>query len=317
MEFKNQPAKGPVAPFSSPRGNLLAGSALHFRTSTTRFTLRRTRSCRRVVGPGICWAFQTSYASNWHPLTGSHMLDYEPDRLAARGHHLTNVFLHLANTLLLLAFRRATARLAQRPGAVCLAPAACGIGGRGVGKEGCPEHVLRLLALLAYGFYAERRARGATCSFSGFRLSLPAADAGHPAGLAAAARLLAAGTKRARRRAAGGGARRRPVPAVAAAGLGKGAVLRVVSGFVRRHVPGAETRRRGGLPDPYSPRGARGQCGDRLRRLFVADVLAAGAGRFLSASCIRRAPKCWRRCWCCSPCRAGVFRPPPRRSWAG
>jgi len=51
----------------------------------------------------IIWAFKTSYAGNWHPLTWlSHMLDCHLFGLDPKRHHLTNVFLHIANTLLLL-----------------------------------------------------------------------------------------------------------------------------------------------------------------------------------------------------------------------
>jgi len=50
----------------------------------------------------ILWAFTTTTASNWHPLTWlSHMLDVELFGLNPRGHHLTNVFIHTASTLLL------------------------------------------------------------------------------------------------------------------------------------------------------------------------------------------------------------------------
>jgi tetratricopeptide (TPR) repeat protein len=48
------------------------------------------------------WAFTTTWANNWHPVTWlSHMLDCQLYGLNPGGHHLTNVFLHLANTLLL------------------------------------------------------------------------------------------------------------------------------------------------------------------------------------------------------------------------
>jgi tetratricopeptide (TPR) repeat protein len=57
---------------------------------------------------GLGWAFTTTTASNWHPLTWlSLMLDYRlfhsetsPNRLAA-GSHMTNVALHVANAVLL------------------------------------------------------------------------------------------------------------------------------------------------------------------------------------------------------------------------
>jgi len=59
---------------------------------------------------GLRWAFTTTWANNWHPLTWlSHMLDCQLYGLDPSGHHLTNVFLHLANTLLLfLVLKRMT-----------------------------------------------------------------------------------------------------------------------------------------------------------------------------------------------------------------
>ena len=57
-----------------------------------------------LTSEGVLWAFTSGHAANWHPLTWlSLMLDCQlfgpdPGRL-----HLVNVFLHLANTLLLFA----------------------------------------------------------------------------------------------------------------------------------------------------------------------------------------------------------------------
>jgi len=51
---------------------------------------------------GIIWAFTTTHASNWHPLTWlSHMLDCQLYGLNPAGHHLTNLVFHIASTLLL------------------------------------------------------------------------------------------------------------------------------------------------------------------------------------------------------------------------
>ncbi len=51
---------------------------------------------------GIKWAFTTTHASNWHPLTWlSHMLDYEIYGPKPGGHHLSSLLFHAANTLLL------------------------------------------------------------------------------------------------------------------------------------------------------------------------------------------------------------------------
>jgi protein O-mannosyl-transferase len=59
---------------------------------------------------GLAWAFKTMHSCNWHPLTWiSHMLDCEFYGMNPTGHHLTNLFLHIANTLLLfLLLRNAT-----------------------------------------------------------------------------------------------------------------------------------------------------------------------------------------------------------------
>jgi protein O-mannosyl-transferase len=50
----------------------------------------------------VVWAFKTSAAANWHPLTWiSHMADCQMFGLNAGGHHLVNLLFHIANTLLL------------------------------------------------------------------------------------------------------------------------------------------------------------------------------------------------------------------------
>ena len=50
----------------------------------------------------IKWAMTASFAANWHPLTWiSHMLDCQWYGLNPRGHHLTNLLFHAANTVML------------------------------------------------------------------------------------------------------------------------------------------------------------------------------------------------------------------------
>ena len=79
---------------------------------------------------GIVWAFQSSVASNWHPLTWiSHMIDCWLFGVNPAGHHLVNVLIHAANAVLLFffvepSFRRAMAERVRR-GAVRVASAAC------------------------------------------------------------------------------------------------------------------------------------------------------------------------------------------------
>jgi tetratricopeptide (TPR) repeat protein len=51
---------------------------------------------------GFTWAFTTRLMGIWHPLTWlSHMLDCQLFGVAPGGHHLTNLFFHIANSLLL------------------------------------------------------------------------------------------------------------------------------------------------------------------------------------------------------------------------
>lgn len=55
-----------------------------------------------ITVESVKWAFTSGYASNWHPLTWiSHMLDCQLFGIDAGRHHLTSLFFHLVNTLLL------------------------------------------------------------------------------------------------------------------------------------------------------------------------------------------------------------------------
>ena len=50
----------------------------------------------------VSWAFTTSHHATWFPMTWlSHMLDYQLYGLHPKGHHLTSLFLHIANALIL------------------------------------------------------------------------------------------------------------------------------------------------------------------------------------------------------------------------
>jgi len=66
---------------------------------------------RQGITPGgIAWAFRSTEAANWFPLTRlSHMLDVEMFGLDAGWHHMMNVLVHILATLALFAFlNRAT-----------------------------------------------------------------------------------------------------------------------------------------------------------------------------------------------------------------
>ena len=68
---------------------------------------------RGLTPDNFAWAFTTFKGGNWHPITWlSHMLDVTVWGAKPGGHHLTNVMLHAANTLLLfMIFLRMTAEL--------------------------------------------------------------------------------------------------------------------------------------------------------------------------------------------------------------
>jgi Tfp pilus assembly protein PilF len=63
----------------------------------------------------VSWAFTTFYGSNWFPITWlSHTLDYQLYGLNPKGHHLTNLFFHIANALILfIVLSRMTGKLWQ------------------------------------------------------------------------------------------------------------------------------------------------------------------------------------------------------------
>jgi protein O-mannosyl-transferase len=67
-----------------------------------------------LTWPGVVWAFANLHgeATYWHPLTWlSHMLDCQLFGLKPAGHHLTSLFLHTLNALLLfVVLRRMTGR---------------------------------------------------------------------------------------------------------------------------------------------------------------------------------------------------------------
>jgi tetratricopeptide (TPR) repeat protein len=63
-----------------------------------------------LTADSLAWAFTGVHSSNWHPLTTlSHILDWDLFGRWAGGHHLTNVLLHAASSVVLfLALRRLT-----------------------------------------------------------------------------------------------------------------------------------------------------------------------------------------------------------------
>ncbi len=63
---------------------------------------------RGLTAEGVTWAFGTTHASNWHPLTWlSHMADVELFGLYPGSHHGTSLALHVVSAVLLLLLVRA------------------------------------------------------------------------------------------------------------------------------------------------------------------------------------------------------------------
>jgi len=61
-----------------------------------------------LTAESVKWALTTRHAGNWHPLTWiSHMLDCKFYKLKPAGHHITNLILHIINTLLLFGILKA------------------------------------------------------------------------------------------------------------------------------------------------------------------------------------------------------------------
>jgi tetratricopeptide (TPR) repeat protein len=84
---------------------LVYGQVVHFNFANIDDQLYVTQNSHIQNGisiSGIVWAFISSHAANWHPLTSlSLMIDYNVYGLNAGGYHFTNLFFHMVNTLLL------------------------------------------------------------------------------------------------------------------------------------------------------------------------------------------------------------------------
>jgi tetratricopeptide (TPR) repeat protein len=114
-----------------------------------------------ITRDSVIWAFTKPYASNWHPLTWlSHMLDCEIYGLNPRGHHVTNVLIHAASSVLLFwALRKMTG--ATRPSAFVAAvfalhPVHVESVAWATERKDVLSGLSWMLTMLAYAHYAER-----------------------------------------------------------------------------------------------------------------------------------------------------------------
>jgi tetratricopeptide (TPR) repeat protein len=107
----------------------------------------------------LAWAFTTTEADNWHPLTWlSHALDCQVYGLNPFGHHLTNILLHLFNVILLFLI---LARSTGSPGRSLLVAALFALHPLNVEsvawvaeRKNVLSTLFFLLTLGAYGWYA-------------------------------------------------------------------------------------------------------------------------------------------------------------------
>jgi len=109
----------------------------------------------------VVWAFHTSEASNWHPVTWvSHALDCQIFGLNPAGPHIINVLLHAANAVLLFLLLESATGLAWRSLMVAALFALHPINVESVAWIAERKNVLSmlffLLALAAYGWYTRR-----------------------------------------------------------------------------------------------------------------------------------------------------------------
>jgi protein O-mannosyl-transferase len=113
----------------------------------------------------MVWAFHTSEAANWHPITWlSHAFDCQIFGLNPAGPHTINILLHAANVVLLFLILRSATGMAGRSLAVATLFALHPINVESVAWIAERKNVLSmlffLLALAAYGWYVRRASVG-------------------------------------------------------------------------------------------------------------------------------------------------------------
>ncbi|MCP4681332.1 MAG: hypothetical protein GY864_03260 [Desulfobacterales bacterium] len=114
---------------------------------------------------GVIWSFTATHASNWHPLTWlSHMLDCHLYGMDPGPHHLTSLFFHMVNTILLfLVFKKMTGN-SFRSGFVAALFALHPLHVESVAWVSERKDVLStffwVLTMWSYAWYAERKGAG-------------------------------------------------------------------------------------------------------------------------------------------------------------
>jgi len=114
-----------------------------------------------ITQQSVIWAFTKPYRANWHPLTWlSHMLDCEIYGLNPLGHHITNVLIHIASSLLLFLLlsrmTRAVWPSAFVAAVFALHPVHVGSVAWAAERKDMLSGLFWMLTMLAYVRYAER-----------------------------------------------------------------------------------------------------------------------------------------------------------------
>ena len=128
------------------------------------YITQNTHIMNGVTRSAISWAFTNIYANFWHPLTMiSHMLDVQLFGVNPRGHHLTNLLLHVANTLLLFFFLNRTTKAPWKSAFAAALFAVHPLNVESVAWVSERKNVLStffwVLTMVAYASYAERPRR--------------------------------------------------------------------------------------------------------------------------------------------------------------
>ncbi len=126
-----------------------------------------------LTAESIAWAFTTGYAFYWHPLTWiSHMLDIQLYGFEAGGHHITNLVLHMASTVILFAVLRSMTGAMWRSAFVAALFAVHPLRVESVAWIAERKDVLStlfwMLTLWAYAAYVRSPARGRFLAVLGF-----------------------------------------------------------------------------------------------------------------------------------------------------
>ena len=119
------------------------------------------------------WAFTTTEAGNWHPLTWlSHTLDYQLFQADSAGHHNTNLLLHALNALLLFWVLRQATGFTGRSWMVAALFALHPVNVESVAwiseRKNLLSMLFFLLALAAYRWYVREPRTGRYAVVAGF-----------------------------------------------------------------------------------------------------------------------------------------------------